>query len=74
MFNGIVIFYRVSYQPSDGSSGTETERVDGQTTMIEIMGLSTFTTYSVSVQAETVEIGDPSNTVNVTTDEDSEFQ
>ena len=75
MPNGIVDFYHITYQPSDDydSSSAETERVDGQFNMAKIYGLLIFTTYNVSVRAETVEIGDPSNIVSVTTDEDSKF-
>lgn len=47
--------------------------VMGDATMTELTGLMIFTNYSISVQAETVEPGDPSETITVTTDEDCEF-
>ena len=47
--------------------------VIGDATMAELTGLMIFTNYSVSVQAETTELGDPSETITVTTDEDCEF-
>ena len=45
--------------------------IDATVTTTELTGLMTFTTYNISVAAETVQRGDPSDTVTVTTDEDS---
>ena len=47
--------------------------VVGDATMAELTGLMIFTNYSISIQAETVERGDPSETVTVATDEDREL-
>ena len=46
---------------------------DRMATMTVLSPLTIFTTYSISVQAETVDIGDPSEVVVVTTDEDRKF-
>ena len=48
--------------------------VMGGATMADLTSLMIFTTYDVIVQAETVERGDPSEIVMVTTDEDCELQ
>ena len=41
-------------------------------TEITLSSLAIFTSYSIFVQARTVELGEMSNTFDVTTDEDSE--
>ena len=74
MPNGNIRRYIVSYQPASGSNQVMTETVDSEVNMTELTGLMIFTTYNVSVQAETVELGDPSEVVSVTTDEASKSQ
>ena len=46
----------------------------GDATMAELPSLMIFTSYNISIQAETVEPGESSETVVVTTDEDCEFK
>jgi hypothetical protein len=73
--NGIIQQYIITYYiTSAGPSASDsTMVVMGDVTMAELTDLMIFTTYSISVVAETVDSGDPSETVTVTTDEDREF-
>ena len=73
--NGIIRRYIITYYITrDGSSTSDSVMIImGDATMADVTGLMIFTNYSISVVAETVELGDPSETVTVTTDEDCEF-
>ena len=73
--NGIIRQYIITYYiTSEGPSASDSMAVAmSDATMAEVIGLMIFTNYSISVMAETVEPGDPSETVTVTTDEDREF-
>ena len=73
--NGIIRQYIITYYiTSDGPSASDSMMiVMGDATMAEVTGLMIFTNYSISIVAETVDLGDPSETVTVTTDEDCEF-
>ena len=57
----------------DDSSDVDSITTDNMTTSMIIDMLETFTTYEVQVFATTVEEGDGSEIVTVTTDEDSEL-
>ena len=68
--NGIIRSYRVSFtRMSDRFAG----EINTTNTSVVIIMLEKFTTYLVQVFANTVDEGDGSNVVTVTTDEDSEF-
>ena len=69
--NGIIRQYIVTYINSEGSSASDM-MMTSETTA-ELTGLMIFTNYNISVRAVTVELGDPSETVTVTTDEDCEL-
>ena len=73
--NGIIRRYIITYYITREGSGASDSMttVMGDATMAEVTDLMIFTNYSISVQAETVECGDPSETITVTTDEDCEF-
>ena len=73
--NGIIRQYIVSYVSSDGScDGVKMlPATDGDATMATLTDLMIFTSYNISVRAVTVDLGDPSELVVVTTDEDCEF-
>ena len=57
----------------DDSSDVDSITTDNMTTSMIIDMLETFTTYEVQMFATTVEEGDGSEIVTVTTDEDSEL-
>ena len=42
-------------------------------TVIELTGLNIYTNYTITITAETVSLGDPSDPVTVLTDEDGKF-
>ena len=75
MPNGNIRQYHITYYrtaSADPSQDMLQNMTDGKTTTTELTGLMIFTTYNISIQAMTVELGDPSETVTVTTDEDCE--
>ena len=68
--NGIIRSYRVNFtRMSDSFAG----EINTTNTSVAIIMLEKFTTYLVQVFANTVDEGDGSDVVIVTTDEDSEF-
>ena len=71
---GIITSYTITYYvTSAGENNSSTEETDTDATNGAVDGLMKFTQYSLYVQASTVAgIGDRSETVTVTTDEDSE--
>ena len=72
--NGRISSYLISYyETTAGISSTQTETTLGDTTAIELSGLSVFTNHSVFVQAITVLLGPPSETLTAVTQEDSEY-
>ena len=71
--NGIIRSYRVEFTGMDDSSDVDNVTTDNMTTSIVIEMLEKFTTYEVQVFATTVEEGNGSEIVTVTTDEDSEL-
>ena len=73
--NGIIRSYRIELTKIGGkdTNGGSSYTSDNMTTSMIIDMLEKFTTYKVQVFATTVEEGDGSEIVKVTTDEDSEF-
>lgn len=68
---GTIDFYFITYYETElGEEDSRNVSVDGDVTSVDISGLSEYTNYSVYVQAETVALGDRSETVTVFTDED----
>ena len=73
ILNGRINSYRISYyETTAGFSSSQTETTPGGTTAFELSGLSVFTNYSVFVQAMTVLLGPPSETLTAVTQEDGE--
>ena len=70
--NGIIRSYRVQYNEID-TLDDNFDTTDNMTTSLIIGMLEKFTTYEVQVFATTVEEGNGSEIVTVTTDEDSEL-
>ena len=70
--NGIIRSYRVQYNEID-TRDDNFDTTDNMTTSLIIGMLEKFTTYEVQVFATTVEEGNGSEIVTVTTDEDSEL-
>ena len=70
--NGIIRSYRVQYNEID-TNDDNFDTTDNMTTLLIIGMLEKFTTYEVQVFATTVEQGNGSEIVTVTTDEDSEL-
>ena len=71
--NGIIRSYRVEFTRMNDSNDVDDVTTDNITTSINIDILEKFTTYEVQVFATTIEEGDGSEIVTVTTDEDSEL-
>ena len=69
--NGVIRNYIVSVTDEDGI--TTNYSVNGTEQFTRITGLDPFTLYSVAVHGVTVEAGEPSMSVDVRTDESSEY-
>ena len=73
MTNGIIIFYNVTYYPTNlGESRSVTTRVVNRTNT-ELLELLKFTNYTVFVQATTVALSEQSLSVTETTFEDGKI-
>ena len=66
---GIIRNYTVSYRQTDSSVSMSSSTGD-ESREIELTGLDIYTNYTITVTAETVSPGDPSDPVTVFTDED----
>ena len=69
--NGIIRGYQVSYTPH-GESKCLLQDVFGDTTSMELASLKPHTEYTIRVRAKTVDFGDYSTLIIVSTKEDGE--
>ena len=65
--NGIVLYYLVTLTSTTGSI---TRNVSSVQQTVSISGLSPYTDYNCTVQAETIGVGPPSPVVQISTPED----
>ena len=73
MLNGVIRGYLINYYATDNIDVVLNVTAPGDVLALEFSGLEIFTSYSLFIQALTVELGETSNIVNITTDEDGEI-
>lgn len=73
--NGVIRGYQIIYAPVNDPLGNPLilQNLSSNMTQFEITELNFFTTYTISVKALTIVLGEASDAVNVTTDEDGKW-